>query len=81
MMYGHGGGWLGIIIGLIITVMVIIGIIVLAIWAVRRLSRKSEGSTLANKSGESAREIAQARYARGEISRDEYKMIISELDS
>lgn len=81
MMFGHGGGWLAIIIGLLVLVMIIIGIIALAVWAVRRLSGNSGGSHLTQKSGNSAREIVQTRYARGEISREEYLMILSELDS
>ncbi len=79
MMYGHGGSWIGMIIGLIITVIIIIGIIILVVWAVRRMSGNSETSTLSKRSGESAREIAQARYARGEITREEYQMILSDL--
>lgn len=81
MMYGHGGGWLGLIIGLLITVLIIIGVIALAVWAVRRLSGSSGNAIHDYKAQESAREIAQARYARGEISREEYQIIISELDS
>lgn len=81
MMYGHGVGWFGITIGLIITVIIVIGVTVLAIWAVRGLSGYSRGSVAANKSVSSAREIARVRYARGEISREEYQMIVSDLDN
>jgi len=80
MMYGYGGNWIGMIVGLIITVLVIGGFIILAIWAVRRISGSSETSTLPRKSGESTREIAQARYARGEITREEYQTILSDLE-
>lgn len=80
MMYGHGGNWIGMIIGLIVTGIIFIGLIVLVVWAVRRLSGNSEASTLSKRSGESAREIVRARYAKGEINREEYQMLMSDLD-
>ncbi len=40
--YGHGGmGWIGMIIGLFITIGLIVGFVVLVVWAVRRLSGNS----------------------------------------
>lgn len=74
---GYGGfGWIGMILGLVITIAVIIGLVLLVIWAVRRTNA---GSVLPGTPGQSARDIAQARYAKGEISREEYQQILSDV--
>jgi len=78
--YGHGGmGWFGMIIGLFITIALIVGFVVLVVWAVRRLSGNSSNSVPQVGSSQSARDIAQIRYAKGEISRDEYLKILADL--
>ncbi len=78
---GFGGfGWVGMIIGLMLTVAVIVGVVVLIVWAVRRVSNNPVRSGMQPTANPSAREIAQARYAKGEINRDEYQSIISDLD-
>ncbi|BAJ64684.1 SHOCT domain-containing protein [Anaerolinea thermophila] len=70
-----GFGWIGMILNLVITIGLLVGLILLVVWAVRRLSESGVQST----SSQTARDIAQARYARGEISREEYQQIISDL--
>ncbi len=79
MMGGFGGfGWIGMIVNLVITIAVIVGLVLLVVWAVRRMSGNQQAGT-PNLAGPSARDIAQTRYARGEISREEYQQIISDL--
>ncbi len=84
MMGYYGGfgtfGWIGMIIGLVLTVAVVVGIIILVVWAVRRMSSASNTGAMQNPNAPSAKEIAQARYARGEINRDEYQRILADLD-
>jgi len=82
---GLGGfgafGSLGWILNLVITLGVIIGIIVLVIWAVRRLT-SGQGQTLNSFGPErpsTAQEILQTRYARGEITREEYRQMLADL--
>ena len=79
--FGYWGnmGWIGMIIGLILTIAVIIAVIVLVVWAVRRMSSNSTSSGIQSSAAPTAREIAQARYARGEINREEYLRILSDL--
>jgi len=78
--YGHGGmGWIGMIFGLLITIALIVGFVVLVVWAVRRLSGNSSHSAPQVGSSQSARDIAQIRYAKGEISREEYLNILADL--
>jgi putative membrane protein len=78
MMGGNIGGFglAGGLIGLLFNIALIIGIIVLIIWAVQKFSSSNPGSKAAS-SGQSlsAREIADIRYARGELTREEYQSI------
>lgn len=78
-MTGYGGfGLLGGLLGLIINIGVIVGIIVLVIWAVRKFSSNvlnlNQGA-----STQSPREILQARYARGEITREQYQQMLNDI--
>ncbi|MHA2427675.1 MAG: SHOCT domain-containing protein [Candidatus Hermodarchaeia archaeon] len=87
MMGGFGGygtfGWIGFILNLVITLGVIIGVILLIVWAVRRRSNNGQVlSTVGSIDGpiSSPREILNTRYARGEITREQYKEMIADLD-
>ena len=68
MMYGFG--W----IGLILNVAIIVGIVILIVWAVKRFT-----SGTLSPNGQTPREILQARYARGEITRDQYQQMLQDL--
>jgi putative membrane protein len=68
-------GWGGMIAGMLLWTALIIGIILLAVWLFRRASHH-EAQIL---SGQPALEVLQARYARGEISREEYQRIFEEI--
>ena len=67
------------ILGLIFTVALIVGLVVLVVWGVRRMSGTSSQYGSPITPSQSARDIAQARYAKGEITRDEYQQILSDL--
>ncbi len=80
MGYGYGGfGWIGMILGLVITIAVIVGVILLVVWAVRRMNGNSAQPGAMNLPGSSAKEIAQARYAKGEITSEQYHQILSDI--
>jgi putative membrane protein len=80
MMGGFGGfGWIGMILNLVIPIGVIIGLVLLVVWAVRRMSGNPFQPGSQTLTGQSARDIAQVRYAKGEISREEYQQILSDL--
>jgi putative membrane protein len=77
-------GWGVMILNLAITVGVVIGIVLLAIWLFRRYapSVPEQGSPNSyNQSGirQTPREILQVRYARGEITREQYHEMLSDL--
>jgi len=77
MMGIHGFGGMGLFggwIGLILNLAILVGVVVLIVWAVKRFTSGS-----ASASGQTAREIAQARYARGEITRDQYQQLLQDL--
>lgn len=77
MMGTNGFGMMGVfggLIGLLFTLAILIGIVVLIVWAVKRFT----GNTLTS-SAQSPRELAQARYARGEITGEQYQQILQDL--
>ena len=77
--FGFGGiGMMGGLFGLIINLAILIGIVILIIWAVKRFT---SGTTNWNQSSgnQSPREILQARYARGEITREQYQQMLGDL--
>ena len=77
MMGMHGFGGMGLFggwIGLIFNLAIIVGIVILIVWAVKRFT---SGNVLPG--AQSPREIVQARYARGEITRDQYQQILQDL--
>lgn len=81
MMNGFGFGGMGLfggLIGLIFNLAIVIGIVVLIIWAVKRFT---SGTTnlKPTSGGQTPREILQARYARGELTRDQYQQILQDL--
>lgn len=78
--YGYNGmGWIGMILGLVITIAVIIGLVLLVVWAVRRMNGNTAQTSSQTTAGSSAKDIAQARYAKGEITREEYQQILTDL--
>lgn len=87
-MHGFGGlggfGWPGMILGLVFNIGLIITVVWLIVWLVRRFTSTDHGLREPfGPSGGSAGpiEILQARYARGEIDRDQYHKILAELSN
>jgi putative membrane protein len=76
MGYGMMGGYGFGLLGLIFNAAIIVGIVWLVIWAVRRFTSGNPGISSGNAS---AREILQVRYARGEITRDQYREMLADL--
>ena len=82
MMGGVMGGF-GLI-GFLLNLVVIVGIAVLVVWAVRQFSSNGQGSGLLrqlnNRPTEATpHEIVDERYARGEITREQYQEMLSDL--
>ena len=77
---GFGGmGVVGMILGSIVMIGVVVGVILLIVWAARRSNETSNQTNSLAPTNESAKEIVQARYAKGEITRDEYQQMLADL--
>ena len=73
MMWGYdwGWGWVGLLVMILVMVVFWGGIIFLIAWAIRHWSRRPEMYG----GGSHALDIARERYARGEISKEEFEGI------
>ena len=74
-MLGTGFGWFGLF-GMAFNLILIVGVVVLVVWAVQRFTSPGRGSEAGrNHNGAtlSARDILDQRYARGELSREQYQ--------
>lgn len=84
MYWGHGFGWGGMIFGGLMMLLFWGGLIVLAILAFRTLSRSGGGQSrdanrLVGGSVDNALAILKERYARGEIDKEQYERMRSDL--
>lgn len=83
MMHGYWFGplgWVGMIINILIWLLFIGGFVWLIVWAVRRSSSGGGSFTAAPPAPQSPKEIAQMRYARGEITREQYQQMLEDLN-
>jgi len=74
-MFGTGFGLYGLF-GMLFNIAILVGLVVLVVWAVQKFTNSGNGSkTGDNYQGQtlSARDILDQRYARGELNRDEYQ--------
>jgi putative membrane protein len=78
--YGYGGfGWIGLIFNLVITIGILVGIILLVVWVVRQISPSAKKRSSGVGTIPSAVETLKVRYAKGEISREEYQQILRDI--
>jgi len=80
MWFGHmdGFGWQGMLIGGVVMLLFWGGLITAIIWVARGAFSHSAGST-SSQVGVSARELLDQRYARGEITREQYQEMKRDL--
>ena len=73
MLWMHGWGGL---LGMVLYLAIVFGFVLLLVWAIQRITggRNNTSSGL-----QSPREIVQLRYARGEITREQYQEILKDL--
>lgn len=83
MMGGSIGGFglAGGLIGMLFNIIIIVGIVVLIVWAVQKFSQSSGTGSKTTSSNQplSAREILDIRYARGELTREDYQTKLSDI--
>ena len=81
MMFNHFGfGWVGMIVGLVINLALIIGFVWLVVWAVRKMSGSRSASNQAAPAVQSPKDFAKMRYAKGEITQEEYHKLLADLE-
>ncbi len=76
-------GWLGLLFNLAILAALGLGVVLLVVWLVRRPSPGSSNpsiTSIQSNSPQTPREILQVRYARGEITREEYHQMLEDLN-
>ena len=73
-----GGGW-WMLWGSIMMVLFWGGIIALVVWLVQSVSSRPSGDAGSSAKGETPQEIAARRYARGEITSEEFARIVNDL--
>lgn len=76
-MFGTGFGLYGLF-GMLFNIAILVGVVVLAVWAVQKFAGAGGGQS-PRPSSPSAREILDQRYARGELSRDEYQEKVHDI--
>jgi putative membrane protein len=87
MMGGFGTGWgglgpIGLILNLAITIGLLVGLVLLIAWLWRRISTGEQTAVAqrqATVTENSPKEIIQIRYARGEITREQYQQMLADL--
>jgi putative membrane protein len=83
MMHGFGFsnfgsfGWIGMIINLVLTIIIVAGIVWLVLWLVRKGIPNNHVQPTPFHAN--PQEILQARYARGEINQEQYQQILEDL--
>jgi putative membrane protein len=80
---GYGGySWLGMILSSVFSIMLIVGLVLLLVWLWRRvipIRPAGPGALQPTASVASLKEILQIRYARGEITREQYRQMLDDL--
>jgi len=83
--FNNTGTWLGLI-GPLFNILLVVGVVVLVVWAVKKVgqsnSQQPAGGVSHPPAGQqplSARAILDIRYARGELSREEYQIIRQDI--
>ena len=71
-------GWVGMILHLVFWVGLLAGLTLLVVWAIRRARVPASAVPYAD-GGPNAKEILQARYARGEVTREQYETMKQDL--
>jgi putative membrane protein len=74
-MMGMGFG----LTGLLFMLLFLVGVIVLALWLVSALFPRTARPTALDDQDLSARQILDRRYARGEITREQYEMMKQDI--
>ncbi|MBU0513267.1 MAG: SHOCT domain-containing protein [Proteobacteria bacterium] len=76
-MFGYGMGWLGMIMMFLFWGLIIFGVVVLIRWLLTTARKGDEKVP----TGGQALEVLKERYARGEISKEEFESMKSDISA
>lgn len=79
MMWGNEFGWVGMLFGGLMMVAFWGGLIALGFFALHALAYPGGGHTTASRAGERPLEALKERYARGEITKEQYETMRRDL--
>ena len=83
MMDGTGFGVGYGLVGLLFSLAIIVGVVLLVVWTVRQFSANGQNSNTPRQADGTAqpspREIVEKRYAYGELTREQYQEMLSDL--
>src|SRR3990172_1562554 len=71
-------GWIGMILNWVITIGLIVGVVLLIAWLVKRIDANGQAAKAAPTAA-APREIAQISYAHGQITREQYQQLVADL--
>ncbi len=88
--FGHFGffggfGWIRLLFGSLVGLVLLIGLILLVVWAVRMATHRGSGAMYNPQRvnpqplESPAVEILKARYAKGEITREQYQQMLEDI--
>jgi uncharacterized membrane protein len=82
---GFGNFWWMGGLSMLVNLAIIVGIVLLVLWAVQKLSRSPSHTALAGGPGPSqtfsAREVLDLRYAKGELTREHYQTMLADISA
>jgi len=76
---GYGMGMFGMFFGLLLLGGLVVGVVLLVVWAARQSGSSGTVIPKAIVSSRTARQILDDRYARGEITREQYLTALSDI--
>ena len=74
MMYGPSGGGMWMFFHFLFWILVVVGVILLIVWVVRQKGKRTD-----DQAEETALDILKKRYARGEITKEEYDKVKKDI--
>ncbi|MFH1662963.1 MAG: SHOCT domain-containing protein [Chloroflexota bacterium] len=78
MMWDYGTGWWGAFGG-VSMILLWVGVIILIVWVVMKIVKGSSNGGGSTETKNDALDIAKERYAKGEISKEEFEQIKKDL--
>ncbi len=73
-------GWIGPVLNLVLMIGLIIGVILLIVWLARQAASNRQTGNLQVPASPDPKETLKLRYARGEVTREQYLQMLDDLN-